>query len=540
MRRTVQAVCFLLFLILFFYVCWPYGSPGYAETMRAKEIIDAETFLALDPLVSICAAIAARAWVWSLAWAGAILVVCLVIPRGFCGYVCPLGTLIDLFDWALGRRIPRSHIRRNGWWRHLRYYVLLATLVAAAMGGMLAGFVAPMAVLTRAMQFLFAPLQHGLLQAWYLVPPMNAGHYVSIVLFLGLLALSLLGRRFWCRCVCPSGAVFSIANAGRVMERKLDATCTGCGKCAEACPFDAIRSDFTTRTADCTFCRTCAGVCPVNAIRFAPRWRRTSVMPSDAALGVEVPLSRRGFVAGALGGAAGAFGVGQLSAAAFEPPVRPPGSVPEREFLRMCVRCGLCFKACPNDVLQPMAFEQGLDSLWTPQVVASWSGCEPTCNNCGQVCLTGAIRALPLQEKRSARMGLAVVDQRTCLPYAGREACRMCVDECNAAGYNAIELIRVHVEIDADGQPVEGSGYAAPVVLADRCVGCGLCQTRCHGINVAEKRLLLRTAICVVAGPGNEDRLMSGSYIALREAERRAKLEEQQKGGGSYLPEFLK
>ena len=47
---------------------------------------------------------------------------------------------------------------------------------------------------------------------------------------------------------------------------------------------------------------------------------------------------------------------------------------------------------------------------------------------------------------------------------------------------------------------------ATPVVLADRCVGCGLCQTRCYGINVVEKNLLTKSAIIIEAGPGKEDR----------------------------------
>ncbi len=135
------------------------------------------------------------------------------------------------------------------------------------------------------------------------------------------------------------------------------------------------------------------------------------------------------------------------------PPVRPPGSVPEESFLQLCIRCGECFKACPNNVLHPLGFQQGLEGLWTPQVVADWAGCESSCNACGQVCPTGAIRALPLEEKRVARMGLAIVDPRTCLPYAGREACQLCVDECHSAGYHAIEFIYACIRIELDAMP---------------------------------------------------------------------------------------
>jgi len=68
------------------------------------------------------------------------------------------------------------------------------------------------------------------------------------------------------------------------------------------------------------------------------------------------------------------------------------------------------------------------------------------------VCPTGAIRALPMAEKRVARMGLAHVET-TCLPLAGKKAWQLCVDECNAAGYHAIEFMRVHPKLDESGQP---------------------------------------------------------------------------------------
>ena len=542
-RRLVQAGGFLAFLVLFFYVCWPYGSPDYAATLAGRERIAAESFLALDPLVSISTAIAARTWVFSLAWAGVILLVCIVFPRGFCGYICPLGTLIDLFDWAVGRRITRFRIEGEGWWVNLKYAVLIATLAAGLAGIMLAGFVAAIPVLTRGMQFVLAPLQMGTMKGWYLVPPVNAGHWLSIGLFIAVLALGLLQPRFWCRYICPTGAVFSAANALRVTERKVDATCIDCDKCAQVCPFDAIRPDYTTRTADCTLCQTCAGVCPTHSIHFVDRWRTGGHKGENAAIGREKALSRRGLVTGAVAGAAMALGVRHLPGGRKVmalPVVRPPGSVPEADFTQLCIRCGECFKACPNNVLQPIGFSRGVDGLWTPEVVANWSGCEPACNNCGQVCPTGAIRALTIAEKRVARMGLAVVNESTCLPHAGREACQMCVDECSAAGYDAIEFRRVGVEIDADGMPIADSGFVAPVVLAEKCVGCGLCQTRCHVINVKEKRLLEATAILVTAGEGREDRMHRGSYLALREQERRQREAAAPKSGDSYLPDFLK
>jgi len=398
---------------------------------------------------------------------------------------------------------------------------------------MVAGFVAAIPVLTRGVVYAAGPVQLGLARDWYLVPPMDAAYVASIVLLAAVFVTSLLGPRFWCHCLCPTGAVFSVANLLRLTDRRVSAACTGCGLCVKACPFDAIAPDFSTRPADCTFCQTCGGVCPVGAIEFGARKQLAAPRVEGAEPASAPPMSRRAVLAAGLAGGGAAIGgaaicATRLSAAPKTPPLRAPGSVPEADFLRMCVRCGLCIKACPFNVLQPTGPAGGLDGLWTPRVAADWAGCEPTCTNCGQVCPTGAIRALGLEEKRVARMGLAVVNERTCLPHAGAGPCELCEAECTAAGYNAIEFIRVGVETDDVGMPIPDTGYRAPLIVADRCVGCGLCQSRCRHINVEQNGLLKQSAV-VVAGAGHEDRIAHGSYRDLREKERKAR-EDQRSG----------
>jgi ferredoxin len=500
---------------------WP---AHYAEDLARKERVPAELFLAIDPLVGLSTAVAARSWVWSAASAAIILIVCVLIPRGFCGYLCPLGTVIDLFDSSIGRRVTRFQVAADGWWVHLKYYVLLGVMVAAVGGVLVSGYVAAIPVITRGMLMLGEPLQVAATRGWRQIPAPNAGHLFSLALFAAVLLLGLLRPRFWCKYVCPSGALFSLGNLFRLSERKVEDTCIHCNKCVEICPFDAIKPDFTTRGTDCTLCQTCAGVCPTQAIKFVERWNLVQLKTPNDPPTRETVLGRRGFVSLAAGCAASLLGGSSIAAATkvfgarlSDPetrvPVRPPGSVPEVEFLQMCIRCGECFKACPYHVIQPMGFEQGLEGLWTPRVVADAAGCAPSCNACGQVCPTGAIRALPLEEKRHARMGLAIVNPATCLPHANRESCQLCVDECVSAGYRAIEFLRVHTQVDDAGAPIEGTGFAAPVVLNDKCVGCGLCQMVCHQFNVRGQSLLEESAIVVLAGPGREDRLRTGSYL---------------------------
>ncbi len=506
---------------------WP---SHYADDLNHKERwLPADALLIIDPLVSLSTSIAARSWVWSLVSAGVILIVCLVVPRGFCGYLCPLGTTIDLFDWLIGNRVSRWRVRENGWWVHLKYYLLVGVLASAVCGVLISGYFAAIPVMTRALMFLFDPLQVGFVRGWHQLPPLNAGHYFSVALFVVVLGLGFLSPRFWCKYACPSGAVFSLGNLFRVTQRHVETTCINCNKCVEVCPFDAIKPDYTTRVSDCTLCQTCGGVCPTHAIKFVERWNQVSLKVADVPASGETRLGRRGFLSWLIGGATATLGAVALAVATKRTSgssdvgmtavaVRPPGSVPEPEFLQMCIRCGECFRVCPNHVLQPLGFEHGLDLLWTPAMNADWAGCESSCNACGQVCPTGAIRSLSLEEKKSARMGLAVVNEQTCLPFANREACQLCVDECQAAGYHAIEFMQVHTKVDDEGIPLEGTGFLAPVVLDDRCVGCGLCQTRCYAINVREKKLIDSSAIVVLAGPGREDRMFEGSYRELRKS----------------------
>lgn len=504
---------------------WP---SHYADNLAAKEVIPAEFFLAIDPLVSLSTAIASRSWVWSLASAAVILAICVLIPRGFCGYLCPLGTTIDLFDWWIGRRVARFRVQPDGWWVHIKYYLLLGTLVAAMCGVLVSGFFSAIPVITRACLMLIDPAQTGSLRGTHLIPSMGWGHALSLAMFAGVLCLGFLQPRFWCKYVCPSGATFSLGNLFRATERKVESSCIHCNKCVEVCPFDAIKPDFTTRVTDCTLCQTCAGVCPTHAIKFVERNNVVELKVLDDPPTKETAIGRRGFLSLAGGTAAGvagavgtalatkAWGAGlSKDSAPTSTPIRPPGSVPEQEFLEMCIRCGECFKVCPNNVLQVQGFEQGLEGLWTPVAKPDWAGCESSCNACGQVCPTGAIRALPLEEKRHARMGLAVVNEATCLPLAGQGDCDLCVVECQAAGYDAIEYQQVGTQVDENGQPIPDTGFLAPLVIAEKCVGCGLCQTRCYGINVKAEHLLSASAIVVETGPEYEDRVLDGSYIAM-------------------------
>jgi polyferredoxin len=520
-RRTIQVVVLLLFLLFFFYTCWPYSDQFGTNTFADKEFFPVESILLIDPLVGISTALAGRWFNWpTFFWTLGILSFCILIPRAFCGYFCPLGTLIDAFDWLIGRHFKKFHLPDNGskgGWVHLKYYALFAILISSVFGLLISGFFSAIPVLTRGLLFTGGRAQIAVVKGGNHLGPVDWTFYLSIALFAGVFLVGILGRRFWCRYLCPSGALLSVFNFLRVGERKVEESCINCNKCVEICPFDAIHEDYTTRVSDCTYCQSCGGVCPTHSIKFVDRWNNASLKAIGDTDVVERPLSRRGFFAAGGVGCSVAL-LGATDTKAGPNPLRPPGSVPEAEFLDLCIRCGECFKVCPGPVLHPAGLEHGFEGLWTPIAKPEHAGCHQDCNFCTDVCPTGAIQPLPIEVKRANHMGLAKVNEKTCLPFRedGREDCDLCFQECVQAGYDAIEMREIEIQLDAEAMEAEGytldeieaaSRINAPFVDPDLCVGCGICTYRCHTKYVKQDQRLEESAIVVYAE--NQHRLMN-------------------------------
>jgi MauM/NapG family ferredoxin protein len=237
---------------------------------------------------------------------------------------------------------------------------------------------------------------------------------------------------------------------------------------------------------------TCVQVCPQGAVTFGADPIVAAALPSgDGA-------ARRLFLASGLAGAGYAFisltHLGQLHGQAGPGQVvpsrllRPPGALPEADFLARCVRCGLCCQVCPTNALQPLGLAAGLGGLYTPRVLPRRGACEPKCSACGEVCPTDALRPLPLDEKQWAKIGTARIIPQQCLAWALGKACLVCDEVCP---YDAVSLRRVA------GQPV-----AVPFVDASRCSGCGYCEQHCP----------VQAEAAIVVGPMDALRLAEGSY----------------------------
>jgi MauM/NapG family ferredoxin protein len=443
----------------------------------------------LDPLAAL--SVLASSWILPTAflWSLALVALTLVFGRAFCGWLCPVGTLHQIVSWATRRlrRGPPSQVNR--WRPHFRwkYLLLIALLAATLLGSSQLGLLDPLSLALRSIAAGLLPAVEAALPGESFRPRIYHWAWLTGGLFLVLLAANVWIARWWCRALCPLGALLGWVARGAIYRIEVDPDlCTDCDKCAADCQ-GADEPFGRHRVSECHVCLNCIGVCPENAIVFRP-----FVPATSPAGGVDLP--RRQFVGAACTGVAllPLFRASAGSAASPAPEaIRPPGALAEEEFLARCLRCGACGNACPTSAIQPSVGETGIEGLWTPVIVPRRGWCEPSCTLCGDVCPSGAIRPLTPDEKGwtrpegyGVRIGTAFVDRGRCLPWGMDTPCIVCQEVCPTTP-KAIRLEEVVVQA-RDGRKVR---LQRPLVDPNLCVGCGLCEAKCPIVDKAAIRV---------------------------------------------------
>lgn len=126
-------------------------------------------------------------------------------------------------------------------------------------------------------------------------------------------------------------------------------------------------------------------------------------------------------------------------------------------------------KVCTTNGLQPTLFEAGLEGFWSPMLIPRLGYCEYRCTLCGQVCPTGAIQKLNLEQKAKVRIGLAMIDKSRCLPHAHATPCIVCEEVCPTPK-KAIWFDTTMVK-DRNGREIV---LQQPRVDTELCIGCGI------------------------------------------------------------------
>ncbi len=482
-RRASQ----LTFLALFFFLFVKTDYSGSDTIAWAVNIL-----FRLDPFLALTASLAAGVFLLLMLPALLTLLLTLLCGRAFCGWLCPLGTLLD----GCHRLLRPGGVGREGRYRPLRFYLLGFLLAGAWFGLPLAGVVDPFSLLVRGLALAVEPGLNALAETFFsqtyqeapawlnavseplyaflkaTILPFRQKHHdlalLSLALLLAVFLLERLERRFFCRNLCPLGALLAVAARFALLRGRAGAHCGRCRSCREVCRMGAIDEKGDISPLDCTLCLDCLHHCPAGRVTFAFRgWRRERPV---------FAISRRGFLGSLALGALLPFVLKGRTLARQADPflIRPPGALAEEEFLGRCLRCGECMKVCIGNGLQPAFLEGGLEGIFSPVLKARTGYCEYNCTLCGQVCPSGALRPLSLAEKRQVRIGSAWFDRDRCLPYAKGIPCLVCEEHCPTPE-KAIQFREAEVE-NSRGERVL---VKQPYLVDALCVGCGICEARC-------------------------------------------------------------
>ncbi|HZV81475.1 MAG TPA: 4Fe-4S binding protein, partial [Geobacteraceae bacterium] len=441
-------------------------------------------FFRANPLTAVTTLLAAKGYVPLLLPGLLVLLFSLFLGRFFCGWICPLGTVLDLVTGRIGKTSPLRWLTDR-----VKLWLLLPLLGAALFNLNIAGLLDPIAILLRGLTFCLHPLLgdtvrggwrglYGLMGEGrdllapgyrlvndYILPFREALYplaFASAGLLGVVIFLERYGKRTWCRRLCPLGTLLGIAARFSPLLRTPDAPCSSCRRCAAACPSGFDREIM--QNEECLECMACVEACPTGKVGFSFGLRSE-----------EKPLMERRVL---LGGLLSGFFLARLfrfrDPAAQARLLRPPGVRDEGEFLHRCIRCGECMKVCLRSALYPAIAQAGVEGLYTPVLLPRLGYCEYNCTLCGQVCPTGAIPDLPPEAKKREVIGKAVFDKNHCLPFAKRIDCIVCEEHCPVPG----KAIRTE-QVVMTGFAGERRTVKAPYVVEELCNGCGICENVC-------------------------------------------------------------
>ena len=210
------------------------------------------------------------------------LLMSILLKKAFCSWLCPVGSFSE-FLWRVGRRFFGRNLRLPRWFdiplRGLKYILL----------GL---FVAVIGVMSADALDGFMATPYGLLVDVKMLNFFRDMGITAVVVIALLVLLSMLVQNFWCRYLCPYGALMGLASLlSPVKIRRDPEACIDCSKCSKACPSGlAVDQLVQIRTVECTACMACISVCPAQdalqlalpprkAPTAAERWRRRSISP---------------------------------------------------------------------------------------------------------------------------------------------------------------------------------------------------------------------------------------------------------------------
>jgi ferredoxin len=437
---------------------------------------------------------------WISAGCVAVLILTALFGRVYCAMLCPLGVLMDFSAWLArrtGRKRKLPYRPGRPWIRALAAGTCAAGLVART--ALPLAFLDPYSVFGKITASTVRPIlgwaNHGI-AATKLIHPVDVSPvaWTTAGVALGLLTLivttAIFRGRLWCNTACPVGAVLGFISRKSLFRLKIAShACVGCSMCERVCPSQCI--DFRKHTIDhsrCVMCLDCVTSCKRSGIHLTrhhqPQKTQPVAEPAPTTTASVLPAaSRRLFLASAITIPAVALaegghgkgnqhgrggGHGQACRGGLNQhnkrPVLPPGARSLAHFQAHCTACHLCVANCPDQVLRPAITQHGLAGFLQPFQDFDVSFCSYNCSNCSQICPTGAIQPITVEERRTVRTATAEFFRGRCIVKTEGTSCGACSEHCPTQAVHMVPW---------------KNGLTIPEVDPELCVGCGGCEFIC-------------------------------------------------------------
>jgi polyferredoxin len=427
-----------------------------------------DLFFFLDPLAAIITIGASGIIISGLLISIITILLTIVFGRFFCSWICPLGSLIDFAEF-ISKSSPDSRTDTPSIQKlsRIKFGILIFVLAGSVFSFQFIYLLDPIVIMTRFMGMIISPLKSSFLQKDFFIE-----HSIHFILFTAaVLGLSLFARRFWCRVICPLGALFGLLSRFSIFKLENE-KCVSCPSCVSLCRTEAMsdQGGIKVREEECIRCFDCIDGCSTDIWRFKAVKNNVQDTP-------QIHMSRRKFLA--WGGSAV---IGSTMLTPFAPRlnaskdiIRPPFAPDEEKFLDLCIRCQACVNTCPTNALQPLFMELGLYGLWSPRIKPLIGPCKTGCAKCSEVCPTGAIGVFSARTKYTIKMGTASLLKGLCIPYNEGKKCGKCIPECPTG---AIEYINEN-------------GMDKPLKIDYLlCTGCGICESLCNQMTLGPPALI--------------------------------------------------
>ena len=407
--------------------------------------------------------------------------------RVYCSSVCPMGTLQDIISFISRKLNKKKHFRLKKGYKILRYSLLGASIISFFSGSLIlinlldpfsntgkifTNLARPILILVNN----FTSFTLGKLNVYWLYPVEIRGiSYTAIGFSLIVLAtvgvMSFTKGRLFCNTICPVGTLLGLFSKYSLFKISIDRdNCISCNLCEQVCKSGCIDKKNKIIYFDrCVSCYNCFEVCPKGGIGYA-----NSILKRREIEPIKFDNKRRELISKTFLYLIGlsSISLGQIKVIPKKlskipnlkkNAVSPPGSRSISHFTGKCTACHLCVSACPTQVLQPSLWEYGFVGILQPHMDYKASFCNQDCIICGQVCPTGAILPLTVNDKKVTQIGKVNFIKDNCIVETEGTECGACSEHCPTKAVQMVPYKKLHF----------------PEIKNEYCIGCGACEFAC-------------------------------------------------------------